>query len=378
MVSFNISGGNSTTFVDTSPGGGLVIDFDTLDNSFSVQINGVDLFVGGPAGAPNELQFQIPATAGQTVRFADGDRYEVDTPAVWQLGNTNGEPVVRLEINPDGTIALYGVKASNGTLEPLELFNGLTVNTDAIAAAWNDSGSNTIVVDQSVTGPTVATGDFDDVLCFASGTLIETTLGPVPVENLQIADQVLTYDHGFQPIRWIGSRRLSRAELDAQPRLKPILIRADALGAGYPKQNLIVSPQHRILVSSAVALRMFDCKDVLIPANKLLSLDGIDILQDTPDGVVYVHFLFDAHEIVWSNGAATESLFTGPEALKSVSNEARQEIKDLFPECCDPKFQAHSARHIPQKGKLMRKLVQRHQTNQKPLFEGATGSNSSV
>lgn len=368
MANFSISGDDTATYTDTSPGGGLVIDFDSLDNSFNLQINGVELFVGGPAGAPNELQFQIPGTAGQTVQFADGDRYEIDTPAVWQLGNTNSEPVVRLEINPDGTIALFGVKANNGPLEPLALFNGLTVNTDAIAAAWNDSGSNVITFSQFETGPTNASDEFEDVLCFASGTLIETLRGPVRVENLQVSDQVLTYDHGHKPIRWIGSHRLSNAELEAQPRLKPILISANALGAGYPKQDLVVSPQHRVLVSSVVAMRMFDCKDVLIPANKLLSLDGIDILENTPDGVVYFHLLLDAHEIIWSNGALTESLFTGPEALKSVSAKARQEIMDLFPECCDPQAPALSARYIPKKGKLMRKLVQRHQDNQKPLF----------
>ncbi|MCG7521438.1 Hint domain-containing protein [Ruegeria sp. Ofav3-42] len=378
MADFSIADGDPVEFIDTSPGGGLVINFDKLDNSFNLQINGVQLFVGGPAGAANELQFQVPGTSGQTVRFADGDRYEFDTPEVWRLGNTNMQPVVRLEINPDGTIALYGVKTNNGPLEPLELFNGLTVNTAAIAAAWNDNGSNTILLDQSETGPTNAMGKFVDVLCFASGTLIETLQGLVRVEDLQVSDQVLTYDNGYKPIRWIGSRGLSSAELDAQPRLKPILIRANTLGEGYPNQDLIVSPQHRILVSSAIAMRMFDCKDVLIPANKLLSLEGVDVMQDAPEGVVYFHLLFDTHEIIWSNGTPTESLFTGPEALKSVSTEAQQEIKDLFPECCDPQFQAHSARYIPEKGKLMRKLIQRHQANRKPLLDGFEGSNLSV
>ncbi|WP_235216093.1 Hint domain-containing protein [Ruegeria halocynthiae] len=378
MANFSISGGGSTTFTDTTPGGGLVIDFDTLDNSFSVQVNGVDLFIGGPAGAPNEVEFQQNATAGQTIRFADGDRYGADTPEVWQLGNTNGEPVVRLEINPDGTVTLFGVKSQDGPLEPLQLFNGMTVNPAAVPDAWNDNGPNTIVVDQIVTGPTVADGEFVDVPCFAAGTLIETAQGPVCVEDLQVTDQILTYDNGYKPICWIGSRSLSRAELDAHPRLKPILIRADALGAGYPKQDLIVSPQHRILVSSAVAMRMFDCEDVLIPAKKLLSLDGVEVLQDTFDGIEYFHLLLDAHEIIWSNGAPTESLFIGPEALKAVSEEAQQEIKDLFPECFEPHFKAPSARYVPQKGKLMQKLVQRHQANHKPLFGGSTGPNSTV
>ncbi|HEV8036959.1 Hint domain-containing protein [Yoonia sp.] len=382
MPDFNIVS-ETATFVDETPNGGLIIDFATLDNSFSVQINGVDLFIGGPAGAPNEVEFQANATAGQTIRFTDGRTYGSNVgsdriPEIWQLGTVGGDPLVRLVINPDGTVELFGARSTGGPLEPLELFNGLTVNTAAIDAAWNDTGTNTIVVDQQVTGPTNASGEFVDVPCFAAGTLIETADGQVPVEDLKVGELVLTYDHGYQPIRWIGSCSVSPAQLEAKERLKPILIRADALGAGYPQQDLIVSPQHRVLVSSVIALRMFAYTDVLIPANKLVALDGIDVIDDTTDGVTYFHFLFDAHEIVWSNGAPTESLFTGPEALKAVSPEARQEIKDLFPECCDPEFAAHAARYIPEQGKLMRKLAMRHQANQKPLFGGSSEPNASA
>lgn len=346
MPGFSIVSGNAATFVDTAPNG-LIVDFDRLDNGFNVQINGVDLFIGGPAGAPNEVEFQTNSTPGQTIRFADGSIYGIDTPQIWQMGTTGGDPFVRLVINPDGTAALVGAKTTGAPLEPLELFNGLTFNTVAIDTAWNDTGANAIVLDQSVTGPTNASGEFVDVPCFASGTLVQTALEHARVEDIKVADHVLTYDHGYQPVRWIGSRSVSPDQLDPKVKLKPILIRADALGTGYPKQDLAVSQQHRILGSSAIAMRMFGCKDVLIPANKLLSLDGIDVTHDTLNGVTYFHLLFDAHEIIWANGAPTEGLFTGPEALKSVSADARQEIVALFAECCDPHFKALSARYIP-------------------------------
>jgi hypothetical protein len=370
MPTFSIVDGNTTTFTDTTPNGGLVIDFALLDNSFSATINGVDLFIG-TGGVPNELQFQTASTDGQTVQFADGDQYGVDTPEVWQLSGTNADPIVRLVINPDGTIELYGVKSNGGSLELLSLTNGLTVNTAAIDAAWNDSGNNTIVIDQIITGPTHASGEIDDIICFAAGTKIETARGQVSVEDLRVADQIRTYDHGNAPIRWIGSCRVSGPQLEAHPNLKPILIRADALGAGHPRQDLIVSPQHRVLVSSAIAMRMFGHKEVLVPANKLLPLHGVEVVSDSPNGVEYWHILFDQHEIIWSNGTPTESLFTGPEALKSVSAESRAEIQTLFPEICAPGFKPTSARYIPEKGKLMKKLVQRHQANGKPMFSSA-------
>jgi hypothetical protein len=77
--------------------------------------------------------------------------------------------------------------------------------------------------------------------------------------------------------------------------------------------------------------------------------------------------LFDDHQIVWSNGTPSESLFIGPEALKAVSPEGRLEIQTLFPEICDPDFQPRPARFIPEKGKLMKKLAQRHQANKKDI-----------
>ena len=371
MATFSINSGGTTTFTDTTPASGIVIDFASLDNSFGVQINGVDLFVGGPGGVPNELEFQNPSTSGQTVRFADGTQYGSGIPEIWQLSGTTANPIVRLEINPDGTIALSGVKTNGAPLEPLQLFNGMTVNTAAIDAAWNDSGSNTIVVSQFVTGPTNASGAIEDVICFSSDTLIKTPRGAVCVKDLRIGDSVLTYDHGYQPIQWIGSCRLSDTQLDAQPNLKPIRICAGALGPGFPAQDLIVSPQHRVLVSSAIAKRMFDVEQVLISAKKLLPIDGVDVVQDYSDGIEYWHILFHSHEIVWANGMPAETLFVGPEALKAVSSESRAEIEAMFPEICEIDFQPSAVRYIPEKGRLAKKLVQRHFANGKPLYGAA-------
>ena len=219
-----------------------------------------------------------------------------------------------------------------------------------------------------MTDPTNASGKIVDIICFASGTLIHTAEGAVPVEHLQVSDHILTYDQGYQPLRWIGSCSLTPAQLQANPKLLPTLIRADALGPGYPKQDLIVSPQHRVLAASAIVRRMFGRRDVLIPAHKLLPLDGVGILDDPTSGLTYWHLLFDDNQIVWSNGAPTESLFTGPEALKAVSPASAAEIKTLFPRLSEPGFKPAFARHIPAKGRLMRKLVQRHQMNDKPVF----------
>lgn len=206
------------------------------------------------------------------------------------------------------------------------------------------------------------------IICFASGTLIQTPTGVTPIDALKVGALVLTEDCVAQPIRWIGSKTLDPIDLELHPQLKPILIRADALGPGYPRQDLIVSPQHRILVRSAIARRIFGVDEVLVSANKLTEIDGVGIKHDNPDGIVYFHLLFDTHQIICANGAKTESLFTGPEALRAISPAARKELKMLFPEICKPDFQTDAARLIPEKGRMIRKLVQRHQQNRKSLY----------
>ncbi|WP_244936035.1 Hint domain-containing protein [Paracoccus siganidrum] len=208
--------------------------------------------------------------------------------------------------------------------------------------------------------------DPDDVVpCFTRGTLIETASGPVAVEDLKVGDLVRTRDNGLQPIRWIGSRKLGRAGLAAKPNLRPIRIRAGALGTGTPSADLLVSPQHRILVRSRIAQRMFSTAEVLVAAKQLLQLDGIEIADDL-ETVDYFHILFDRHEVVYSNGAETESLYTGPQALAGVGKAAREEIFALFPTLAETEDEPQAARLLPS-GRQARKLAVRHLQHGKSL-----------
>lgn len=196
------------------------------------------------------------------------------------------------------------------------------------------------------------------IVCFTRGTMIMTIDGEASVESLKVGDRVFTMDAGFLPIRWIGFSRVPAWKLSANPNLRPIRIRAGALGPESPTRDLLISPQHRVLVRSKIAKRMFGTDEVLIPAKKLLSLDGVDIHNDG-EAVEYWHFLFDSHQIVLSNGAPTESLFLGAEAIKALSPEAKEEIAALFPKSLDASFEPVPIRLVPKKGKHMAKLVSR-------------------
>ncbi|RNF34497.1 Hint domain-containing protein [Paracoccus methylarcula] len=200
--------------------------------------------------------------------------------------------------------------------------------------------------------------------CFTAETRISTAYGPVAAGDLAAGNLVLTSDNGLQPIRWIARRKLDRHDLRLNPGLRPIRIRAGALGSQMPQSDLLVSPQHRVLVRSQIALRMFGTDEVLVAAKQLCEIDGIDIDQEC-DEITYVHFLFDDHQIVCSNGAWTESLYTGPQALRAVGPAALEEIYTLFPELREGEAKP-AARPIPQ-GRLVRQMASRHARNGKPL-----------
>ncbi len=83
--------------------------------------------------------------------------------------------------------------------------------------------------------------------------------------------------------------------------------------------------------------------------------------------VEYFHFMFEKHEIVLSNGAATESMFAGREAMKALTAEARTEIFTIFPELSDSFLKPQPAVLIPA-GRHQKALIERHKNNQKPLI----------
>lgn len=203
------------------------------------------------------------------------------------------------------------------------------------------------------------------VICFADCAQIETDQGLVDVASLEVGQTVRTLDNGDQTIRWVGKRHLSAADLQANPRNRPIRIRAGALGQGLPETDLVVSPQHRVLVRSKIAQRMFGAPEVLTAAKQLLELDGVEVAEDLQE-ITYVHFFCDAHEIVYAHGLPTETLYPGKQTLKTLDPAAMEELYGIFPQLRD-----HEARFEPARpfvtGRRARKMVSRHIANGKVL-----------
>ncbi len=161
--------------------------------------------------------------------------------------------------------------------------------------------------------------------CFVAGTLIETATGPLPVETLRVGDLVRTADHDLQPIRWIGSR-----EIDGLGDMAPVRIAAGALG-NY--RDLLVSPQHRMVLHHWRNDLLFGVSQVMVAARHLIN--DTTIRREPRARVTYIHMVFDAHEVIFSEGIPTESLHIGAMTLTSLDRAARDEVLALFPEIAD-------------------------------------------
>lgn len=166
--------------------------------------------------------------------------------------------------------------------------------------------------------------------CFVAGSRLATPRGPVPIEALCVGDLVLTRDNGFRPIRWIGGRAFGREALAAYPELHPVRIRRGAFGADVPSADLVVSPQHRILLSGGAAAGHDPEPEILAAAIDLVTL-GLAVVEEVAT-VTYYHVMFDIHEIVWANGCWSESFLPEAAALDGLHDAQLREILTIFPE----------------------------------------------
>lgn len=165
--------------------------------------------------------------------------------------------------------------------------------------------------------------------CFTPGTLIATPKGERAVESLQVGDPVITRDNGIQHIRWTGGRRLDAKELSRASHLQPVLVLAGSLGQGQPERDMLVSPNHRMLVSNDKTALFFEEPEVLVPAKHLTGVKGIDGVLTT--AVIYIHMMFDRHEVILADGCWTESFQPEDHSLGGMDNAQRTEIFELFP-----------------------------------------------
>lgn len=259
-----------------------------------------------------------PQNPGQTADLQSdlsghGDGYAQFVSAnILQPDASPGAPTFnQLFIAPGSDIA-SSVGDANGTLA-FDRNQDFDFNADGDTVDTGEPGNILLRVGDYVT-PTI---------CFTRGTMILTPQGERRIEDLQPGDMVWTMDSGPQPLRWIGHRRLPAAGSFA-----PVRFEANAIHNIRP---LEVSQNHRILRSGPAIELLFGTSEVLVPAKYLIN--GINVTLRETGWVNYVHILFDAHQVIWANGAPAESLLPGHvSAADEAALASEAELLAIFPD----------------------------------------------
>ncbi|GLQ34755.1 hypothetical protein GCM10007939_10380 [Amylibacter marinus] len=340
--------GGTNTVTDAASGHDATVTVSTTDMTFFADTNGTFNTSGFvySQGAQDGVPEGMDVSFGEDVENLTFEIMDLDgNPGGWsdevniQAFDLAGNPVAVIFTSVDGTYQNTSVSG-----------NTYTVNASGNAeTAFNGSGEDDSVF-VSFAGPvasliiTMSNGPVDDsagiigitdmsfdVVCFTPGTLIDTPRGGIPVEALNVGDFVQTVDNGLQKIRWIGHKKLEGSRLRAQPNLRPVRISAHSFGPGMPRRDMLVSPQHRIMIENTMTQLAFAQMQVLAPAKGLLNETSIQVDWQV-DQVEYIHILFDQHQLITSDGLITESFQPGDMSVAGLDDAARTEVLTLFPD----------------------------------------------
>jgi len=176
----------------------------------------------------------------------------------------------------------------------------------------------------------------DPLLCFLAGTRVRTPLGEMPVDALKRGDLVLTTQGCAMPVCWIGRQTVSTTFADPL-RVLPIRIKAGALGLHVPSRDLLLSPDHAVLVG-----------DILIQASALVN--GTSIVRETnvPTTLSYYHIELDDHSLILAENTPAETFVDNVDRL---AFDNWDEYETLYPggrsveEMSHPRAKAH--RQVP-------------------------------
>ena len=235
----------------------------------------------------------LSATGNSLFTAAGGNDTYNFTAQNLAIGTTGGSSTGASVVILPGTVN-SGKIVGGSTIEAIETGVTYIVKTNM------SLGSDNI----NFTGGTIWV---DTQVCYTAGTRILTDRGEIAVEDIAAGDLVVTLDgdtQALKPVKWVGHRRLDLTTHRKPESAAPIRIVRDAFADNQPHRDLVVSPDHGILIDGQ-----------LVPAKLLIN--GTTITQDrSVKTVTYHHVELDRHAILLAEGLPAESyLDTGNRAF---------------------------------------------------------------
>jgi len=260
--------------------------------------------------------------------------HTVNKAAEKTIGNSTPNQTVSTDSTGAGTLLETGETFQVGA--KTYTFIG-TASVGDVEGFYAKSGKSTFFFSKTDVGNEHVSflGD-DQVICFYPGTLIRTPDGEVAVETLGIGDLVLTAEGEALPVRWMGRQTVSTRFADPL-RVLPIRIAAGALAEGLPARDLLVSPDHAILVGTT-----------LVQAGALVNGSTIRREAAVPTRFTYHHVELASHALVLAEGVPAETFVDHVDRLAFDNWDEHQALygsQPAIPEMDRPRAKAQ--RQVP-------------------------------
>ena len=249
---------------------------------------------GTQVGSTEYLTTGDTVTITLTLNATGGSQSYTPTAGDYFYMNDGGKAIY------NGTAWVYTVSSTDTPTTDLAIATSSTGNNSNSYIQIYNSGS-TAVYQLTAASPGILPANSpsyevnEPIPCFYPGTMIATPDGEKAVETLQAGDLVLTAEGKSAPVRWMGRATVSTRFADPL-RVLPIRIKAGALAEGVPSRDLLVSPDHALLVGG-----------VLIQAAALVN--GVSVLREAnvPVTFTYHHVELADHSLILADSTPAET-----------------------------------------------------------------------
>ena len=297
--------------VDTSGGAPLYAQFSPVPGTLAAEVGGDDTLVGG--AGDDTFYYDVGDGADTISDFNTGNSGSLSD------GDSSNNDFIDLSGFYDDIWELHADQADDGVLNQS---NDGVGGVDYSDNSQFGTGESLTFTGASADG-SFFTSENTGVVCFVKGTRIRTPSGEVPVEHLAPGDLVNTKDNGPREIVSIERSDVSRHWLKQRANIRPVWI-SPAMTGGYAP--LLVSPQHCLVI------RQSNGDEILIKAAHLARMRGGQARQlDGAGSISYIHLMLERHEILFGNGAPSESFYPGACAVSNLSRDGKARIRRLLP-----------------------------------------------
>jgi hypothetical protein len=304
----------STSTANSNPGGTILasqaLTIDTTAPTETLPGTQTDPLSGGGTVIFGSLH-------GNQISVADNNTdtlsavFKVTDGTLHVAGTASG---ITIAGNSTGTLTISGTAAAiNNFINNNLTYTTLSTNT----VVGNTDDTLTVTTTDQAGNVSSASSISIDVTCFMGGTMIHTPDGQIAVECLKAGDLVLTEDGRALPVRWIGRQTVSTIFGDML-RVLPIRIKAGAFSENVPSRDLLVSPDHAILING-----------ILAQAAALVNETSIVRETAVPRIFTYYHVELDRHSLIIAENTPVETFVDNVDRLRFDNWEEHQA---LYPE----------------------------------------------